>query len=58
MNIATDLSLLVMPMPLLSQLQLPRTQKIALVGVFAIGGLYVPSSLVLSLVLSSGPTTY
>lgn len=45
MNIATDLTLLIMPMPLLSQLKLPRTQKIALVGVFAIGGLYVPSIL-------------
>ena len=43
MNIATDLALLIMPMPLLSQLQLPRTQKFALVGVFAIGGLYVLS---------------
>lgn len=40
MNIATDLALLIMPMPLLSQLQLPYTQKVALVGVFAIGGLY------------------
>lgn len=39
MNIFTDLALLIMPMPLLSQLQLPRMQKIALVGVFAIGGL-------------------
>lgn len=39
MNILTDLALLIMPMPLLSQLQLPRMQKIALVGVFAIGGL-------------------
>lgn len=39
MNILTDLALLTMPMPLLSQLQLPRMQKIALVGVFAIGGL-------------------
>lgn len=41
MNIATDLALLIMPMPLLSQLQLPRMQKLALVAVFAIGGLYV-----------------
>ena len=39
MNILTDLALLIMPMPLLSQLQRPRMQKIALVGVFAIGGL-------------------
>ncbi|ODM17883.1 hypothetical protein SI65_06671 [Aspergillus cristatus] len=44
MNIATDFTLLIMPMPLLSQLQLPRTQRIALCGVFAIGGLVVITS--------------
>ncbi|KAE8144242.1 hypothetical protein BDV25DRAFT_167302 [Aspergillus avenaceus] len=44
MNIATDLTLLVLPMPLLSQLQLPRLQKVALMGVFAIGGLVVITS--------------
>lgn len=42
MNIATDLTLLIMPMPLLSHLQLPRLQKIALMAVFAVGGMYVP----------------
>lgn len=42
MNIATDVTLLILPMPLLVQLQLPRMQKIALMGVFAIGILYVP----------------
>ncbi|GAB1191387.1 hypothetical protein APSETT444_000559 [Aspergillus pseudonomiae] len=36
MNIVTDVTLLIMPMPLLSQLQLPRLQKFALMGVFAI----------------------
>lgn len=41
MNIATDVALLFMPMPLLSQLQLPRVQKFALMGVFAIGTLSV-----------------
>ncbi|KAB8257293.1 hypothetical protein BDV32DRAFT_160670 [Aspergillus pseudonomiae] len=41
MNIVTDVTLLIMPMPLLSQLQLPRLQKFALMGVFAIGGLLV-----------------
>jgi hypothetical protein len=40
MNIATDVTLLLLPMPLLSALQLPRMQKIALMGVFAIGILY------------------
>ncbi|GAT27521.1 PTH11-like integral membrane protein [Aspergillus luchuensis] len=39
MNIATDTTLLILPMPLLSQLQLPRMQKLALMGVFAVGGL-------------------
>ncbi|RMJ25131.1 integral membrane protein [Aspergillus sp. HF37] len=37
MNIATDIALLVLPMPLLSALQLPRMQKFALMGVFAVG---------------------
>jgi len=43
MSIATDLTLLILPMPLLVQLQLPRVQKLALMGVFAIGILYVPA---------------
>ena len=42
MNIATDVALMILPMPLLSQLQLPRMQKFALIGVFAVGILYVP----------------
>lgn len=37
MNIATDVALLILPMPLLSQLQVPRTQKVALMAVFTIG---------------------
>lgn len=37
MNIATDVALLALPMPLLSRLQLPRMQKFALMGVFAMG---------------------
>lgn len=41
MNIVTDVTLLILPMPLLVQLQLPRKQKVALMGVFAIGILYV-----------------
>ncbi|KAJ6184423.1 hypothetical protein N7519_005724 [Penicillium mononematosum] len=45
MNIVTDIALLVLPMPLLSKLQLPRTQKIALMGVFAIGILVVVTSI-------------
>ncbi|CAG8904104.1 unnamed protein product [Penicillium egyptiacum] len=45
MNIITDIALLVLPMPLISKLQLPRTQKIALMGVFAIGILVVVTSI-------------
>lgn len=54
MNIATDVALLFLPMPLLSQLQLPRLQKIALMGVFAVGILYV-SSFILSAGIHSSP---
>ncbi|KAJ5312355.1 hypothetical protein N7508_003185 [Penicillium antarcticum] len=45
MNIATDISLLLLPMPLLSKLQLPRMQKLALMGVFAMGILVVITSI-------------
>lgn len=40
-NIITDLAVLVLPMPVLKRLQLPRKQKISLIAVFALGGLYV-----------------
>ena len=40
-HILTDLIILVYPMPVLRSLQLPRRQKVALMGVFALGGLYV-----------------
>ncbi|CAI7619827.1 unnamed protein product [Penicillium manginii] len=45
MNIATDVILLALPMPQLLNLQLPKTQKIALMGVFAIGILVVVTSI-------------
>jgi hypothetical protein len=45
MNIVTDVALLLLPMPLLSKLQLPRRQKFALMGVFAIGILVVVTSI-------------
>ncbi|KAL3470903.1 PTH11-like integral membrane protein [Aspergillus californicus] len=45
MNIATDITLLVLPMPLISQLHLPRMQKLALLAVFALGGLVVITSI-------------
>ncbi|KAE8351747.1 integral membrane protein [Aspergillus coremiiformis] len=38
MHIATDLAILVIPIPALSQLDLPKRQKIALITVFALGG--------------------
>ncbi|KAL4776722.1 hypothetical protein BDW60DRAFT_174472 [Aspergillus nidulans var. acristatus] len=44
MNIATDLTLLILPMPLITQLHLPKRQKLALMGVFALGGLVVITS--------------
>jgi len=39
-NIVTDLSVWLLPMPVLKSLQLPRRQKYSLIGVFALGGLY------------------
>ncbi|KAL2853622.1 hypothetical protein BJX68DRAFT_265089 [Aspergillus pseudodeflectus] len=45
MNITTDLTLLVLPMPLISQLHLPKRQKFALLAVFALGGLVVITSI-------------
>jgi hypothetical protein len=39
LNIATDLSILLVPMPVLKSLKLPRKQKIGLFIVFALGGL-------------------
>lgn len=38
-HIVTDIIILSMPMPTLNSLQLPRKQKLALMGVFALGGL-------------------
>lgn len=45
-HIITDILILVYPMPVLRNLQLPRRQKIALMGVFALGALY--ASLIIS----------
>lgn len=39
MHILTDVIILILPMPVLKSLQLPKKQKIALMGVFALGGL-------------------
>jgi hypothetical protein len=38
-NIVTDIAIFTLPIPKISSLQLPRRQKIALMVVFAIGGL-------------------
>ncbi|PKY03689.1 PTH11-like integral membrane protein [Aspergillus campestris IBT 28561] len=45
MNIVTDVALFILPMPLLSRLQLPRMQKVGLMAVFAIGILVVITSI-------------
>ncbi|KAJ5546183.1 hypothetical protein N7494_003768 [Penicillium frequentans] len=62
MNIVTDVTLLLLPMPLLSALQLPRMQKVALMGVFAIGILVVITSILrlssLRTVSTSTDTSY
>jgi hypothetical protein len=39
MNIATDLAIIILPMPVIKNLNLPRRQRTLLIGVFAIGGL-------------------
>lgn len=40
-HIFTDILIMLYPMPVLKNLQLPKRQKIALMGVFALGILYV-----------------
>ena len=44
-NIVTDIATGILPLPVLKELQLPKRQKIALMIVFALGGLYVHSHL-------------
>lgn len=39
-NIATDIVLLVLPMPLIWRLQITLSQKVAVTGIFVLGGLY------------------
>lgn len=41
LQIITDMTIVILPMPLLAKLQLPRKQKIALILVFALGTLFV-----------------
>lgn len=40
-HIATDLAILAIPIPALVALELPKRQKVALIAIFALGGLYV-----------------
>lgn len=40
-NILTDFLILLLPIPSISSLQLPQRQKLALMGIFALGGLLV-----------------
>lgn len=40
-NVATDIAVVVLPLYVLKDLNLPRRQKWAVLGVFAIGVLYV-----------------
>lgn len=40
-NIATDLAIFIMPLPVLSRLQLRKKQKYLLMGIFSLGFLYV-----------------
>lgn len=39
LNVLTDFALLILPMPLLYQLQMPTTQKYQIMGTFLLGGL-------------------
>ncbi|RAL63088.1 hypothetical protein DID88_004172 [Monilinia fructigena] len=41
MNIATDLALLTLPIPMIADLRMPRVQKVGLIIIFVVGSLYV-----------------
>lgn len=43
-NIATDLAIFIMPLPVLNKLQLRKKQKYFLMGIFSLGFLYVAPS--------------
>jgi len=45
-NIATDIFILSMPIPMIWKLQIPNTQKVALCGIFLLGGFVVVVSIV------------
>lgn len=39
-NIATDVAVFVLPLPIIRNLQLPKQQKVMLLGIFSLGFLY------------------
>ena len=41
-NVLTDVIILVMPMPMLWKLQMKKREKLQIMGMFLLGGLYVP----------------
>ncbi|GES65655.1 integral membrane protein [Aspergillus terreus] len=45
MHIATDLAILIIPIPALHALELPKRQKIALISIFALGGFVCVTSI-------------
>lgn len=51
-NIVTDISIMIMPLPILSKLQMPSKQKYFLIAIFSLGILYVYHSFI---VLRKGP---
>ncbi|KAL1867036.1 hypothetical protein Plec18167_008827 [Paecilomyces lecythidis] len=62
MHIATDIVILVMPLPALRSLDLPQRQKLALMGIFAVGGFVCVTSifrlLSLKVIAQSSDPTY
>lgn len=51
-NIITDWAMLILPLPYVWKIQRSTTQKVALCGAFAMGGLYVSSLLSLRVTFS------
>ncbi|KAK0663734.1 hypothetical protein DIS24_g1139 [Lasiodiplodia hormozganensis] len=50
-NIATDLALLVLPIPVLVRLQIPRLEKVALIAMFGVGSMTCITSVVRLIIL-------
>lgn len=42
-NIATDIALLTLPIPMIVDLRMPRVQKVGLIVIFVVGSMYVGS---------------